>query len=163
MFKKLFGKKEIIESIVSPITGTVVQIEDVPDQVFSQKMIGDGLAIDPSEGVVAAPIDGEVVQIFPTYHAVGIRSKNGLEVLIHIGMDTVAMGGEGFEGHVTQGDQVKAGDKLITFNLDLIKEKAASTISPVVITNFEAVESLAKSGSSSVVRGQTVLLEAKLK
>jgi len=163
MFKKLFGKKEIIESIVSPITGTVVQIEDVADQVFSQKMIGDGLAIDPSEGVVAAPIDGEVVQIFPTYHAVGIRSKNGLEVLIHIGMDTVAMGGEGFEGHVTQGDQVKAGDKLITFNLDLIKEKAASTISPVVITNFEAVESLAKSGSSSVVRGQTVLLEAKLK
>ncbi|WP_042463284.1 PTS sugar transporter subunit IIA [Neobacillus dielmonensis] len=163
MFKNLFGKKEITETIVSPITGTIVKIEDVPDQVFSEKMIGDGLAIQPSEGVVVAPIDGEVVQIFPTNHAVGIRSKNGLEVLIHIGMDTVAMNGEGFEGHVAQGDKVKAGDKLVTFNLDLVKEKAESTISPVVITNFDMVDSLTKSDDGSVIRGESVLLQAKIK
>ena len=121
MLKKLFGKKETLVTVMSPITGNVVKIEDVPDQVFSQKMIGDGIGIEPTEGIVVAPMDGEIVQIFPTNHAVGIRDKNGLEILIHIGMETVAMQGEGFTGHVTQGDKVKAGDKLVSFDLDLVK------------------------------------------
>ncbi|MGE8205355.1 PTS sugar transporter subunit IIA [Heyndrickxia sp. NPDC080065] len=163
MFKKLFGKKETTMTIVSPITGKVVKIEDVPDQVFSQKMIGDGIAIEPAEGVVVAPMDGEVVQIFPTKHAVGIRGKDGLEILIHVGMETVAMEGEGFNGHVVQGDQVKAGDKLVTFDLNLVKEKAESIISPVVITNFEAVVSLTKTEEIAVTRGESVLLQVKMK
>ncbi|MCH6266400.1 MULTISPECIES: PTS sugar transporter subunit IIA [Neobacillus] len=163
MFKKLFGKKETTMTLVSPITGKVVKIEDVPDQVFSQKMIGDGIAVEPTEGVVVAPMDGEIAQIFPTNHAVGIRSKDGLEILIHIGMETVAMGGEGFEGHVKQGDQVKAGDKLVTFDVELVKEKAESIISPVVITNFDAVDTLTKTEETSVTRGGSVLLQVKMK
>ncbi|MCM3567939.1 PTS glucose transporter subunit IIA [Neobacillus mesonae] len=163
MFKKFFGKKETSVTLVSPITGKVVKIEDVPDQVFNQKMIGDGIAVEPAEGVVVAPIDGEIVQIFPTNHAVGIRNKDGLEILIHIGMETVAMEGEGFQGHVIQGDTVKAGDKLVTFDLDLVKDKAESIISPVVITNFDIVESLTKTKDTSVTRGESILLQAKLK
>lgn len=163
MFKKLFGKKETSLTIMSPITGKVVKIEDVPDQVFSQKMIGDGIAIEPSEGIVVAPIDGEIVQIFPTNHAVGIRGKDGLEILIHIGMDTVAMAGEGFKGHVVQGDQVTAGDKLVSFDLNLIREKAESIISPVVITNFEAIASLTKTEEIAVNRGESVLLQVEMK
>ncbi|WP_462411660.1 PTS sugar transporter subunit IIA [Neobacillus sp. Marseille-QA0830] len=163
MFKKLFGKKETLETVVAPMTGKVIRIEEVPDAVFSQKMIGDGLAIEPSEGIVVAPMDGEIVQIFPTCHAVGIRSTTGLEILVHIGMDTVAMGGEGFEGHVAQGDKVKAGDKLVSFDLGLVKEKAESTISPVVITNTDAVDSLTKTEQGSVTRGESVLLQVKMK
>lgn len=163
MLKKLFGKKETWVDLVAPITGNVVKIEDVPDQVFSQKMIGDGIAIEPVEGVVVAPVDGEIVQIFPTNHAVGIRTQSGLEILIHIGMETVAMGGEGFIGHVKQGDIVKAGDTLVTFDLGLVKEKAESTISPIVITNFETVESLIKTEANLVTFGKSVLLQVKVK
>jgi len=163
MFKKLFGREESTVTIMAPITGKVVNIEDVPDQVFSQKMIGDGIAIEPAEGEVVSPIDGEVAQIFPTNHAVGIRSKDGLEILIHVGMDTVAMAGEGFKGHVVQGDRVKAGDKLVTFDMDLVKEKAESIISPVVITNFEVVKSLTKTEETAVIRGESVLLQVKMK
>jgi sugar PTS system EIIA component len=163
LISKLFGKKETTVSILSPITGKVVNIEDVPDQVFSQKMIGDGIAIEPTEGVVVAPMDGEIVQIFPTKHAIGIRGKDGLEILIHIGMETVAMAGEGFKGHVVQGDQVKTGDTLVTFDLNLVKEKAESIISPVVITNFETVASLTKTEETSVTRGDSVLLQVKMK
>ncbi|KAA9032434.1 PTS sugar transporter subunit IIA [Niallia endozanthoxylica] len=166
MFKSLFGKKEkaaAMENVVSPMTGKVVKLEEVPDPVFSQKMMGDGMAVEPTEGVVVSPIDGEIAQIFPTKHAVGIRGNNGLEILIHIGMETVAMKGEGFEGHVAEGDKVKAGDKLVTFNLDLVKEKAESIISPVVITNFDSVASLTKSEESSVTREKSVLFQVKMK
>ena len=92
MLKKLFGKKEVIkeETIMAPLTGTVVQLEEVPDPVFSQKMLGDGIAIMPTDGIVVAPFDGEIVQLFPTKHAIGLRGKSGLEVLIHIGLETVA-------------------------------------------------------------------------
>lgn len=166
MFKKLFGKKDTSESLVTvlaPLTGKVVNIEDVPDQVFSQKMLGDGMAVEPTEGVVVSPIDGEIAQIFPTLHAVGIRGNNGLEILIHVGMETVAMKGEGFEGHVKEGDKVRAGDKLVTFDLNLVKEKAESIISPVVITNFDVVESITKSEESSVTRNESVLFQVKMK
>ncbi len=81
-------------------------------------MVGDGIAIEPSEGIVVAPFDGEIVQLFPTKHAIGLRGKSGLEVLIHIGLETVSLQGEGFEAFIKQGDQVKMGDKLITFDMD---------------------------------------------
>ncbi|WP_018664469.1 PTS sugar transporter subunit IIA [Heyndrickxia acidiproducens] len=159
---KLFAKKAAVDELVSPITGKVVKIEDVPDEMFSQKMIGDGIAIEPEEGVVAAPIDGEIVQLFPTMHAVGIRGKSGIEILIHIGLETVTMNGEGFQGFVKQGDSVKAGDKLITFDLESIKKHADSIISPVVITNPDSVNSLAKTGETYVKRGESVLLTVKM-
>ncbi|OOE14852.1 PTS sugar transporter subunit IIA [Fictibacillus arsenicus] len=165
MFNKLFGKKEVKkeETIIAPLTGKIVSIEEVPDPTFSQKMMGDGIAIEPTEGVVVSPVDGEIVQFFHTKHAIGIQSESGAEILIHVGLETVNMNGEGFEGHVNVGDKVKAGDKLLSFDLDLIKEKAASTVTPIVITNGDAVESLDKRAASEAIKGETSLLQIKMK
>ena len=168
MFKKLFGMKDIEakptdEAVFAPLSGKVTEITEVPDPTFSQKMMGDGLAIIPTEGEVVSPVDGEIVQFFHTKHAIGIRSVTGAEILIHVGLETVSMNGEGFEGHVKVGDKVKAGDRLISFDLDLINEKAASTITPIVITNGEAVESLDKKLTDNAVKGQTELFHLKVK
>ncbi|WP_404351181.1 PTS glucose transporter subunit IIA [Sutcliffiella horikoshii] len=168
MFKKLFGMKETTqtpteETVLAPLSGRVAELSEVPDPTFSQKMMGDGLAIVPTEGEVVSPVDGEIVQFFHTKHAIGIRSLSGAEILIHVGLETVSMNGEGFEGHVKEGDKVKAGDKLITFNIDLIKEKAADIITPIVITNGENVESLDKKSMADVVKGQTELFQLKMK
>jgi PTS system glucose-specific IIA component len=165
MFNKLFGKKEVKkeETIVAPLTGKIVSIEEVPDPTFAQKMMGDGIAIEPTEGVVVSPVDGEIVQFFHTKHAIGIQSESGAEILIHVGLETVGMNGEGFEGHVNVGDKVKAGDKLLSFDLELIREKAASTVTPIVITNGDAVESLDKRAASEATKGETSLLQIKMK
>lgn len=168
MFKKLFGMKETTqtpteETILAPLSGRVAELSEVPDPTFSQKMMGDGLAIVPTEGEVVSPVDGEIVQFFHTKHAIGIRSLSGAEILIHVGLETVSMNGEGFEGHVKEGDKVKAGDKLITFNIDLIKEKAADIITPIVITNGENVESLNKKSIADAVKGQTELFQLQMK
>lgn len=162
MLKNFFKKKETTETLLSPLTGNVVKMVDVPDEVFSQKMMGDGIAIEPTEGIVVAPFDGEVAQFFQTKHAVGIRGTSGLEVLIHIGLETVALNGEGFEGFVKQGDHVKAGDKLVSFDLEHIKAKADSIISPVVITNGDMVGSLTKSEETVVTYGKSALLTVKM-
>lgn len=152
MFGKLFGLKEKKreEVLVAPLTGNVVNMEEVPDPVFSERMMGDGLAIVPTEGKVVSPVNGEIIQFFPTKHAIGLKSEAGVEILIHVGLETVNMKGEGFEGHVQVGDKVKAGDLLISFDLNLIGEKAKSTITPIVITNGEAVEGM------EIVTGKTV-------
>lgn len=165
MFKKLFGKspKQTEETFVAPLTGTVKNIEDVPDPVFSQKMMGDGIAIEPTEGEVVSPVDGEIIQFFHTKHAIGIRSNTGLEILIHVGLETVTMNGEGFTGHVNEGDKVKVGDKLISFDLDLVKEKATSTITPVVITNGDILEFLEKLNEPQCTKGVTALIQTKVK
>lgn len=165
MLKKLFGKKEkqTEEIIVAPITGKLVGIEQVPDPTFSQKMMGDGAAIEPAEGKVLSPVNGEVIQFFHTKHAIGIRSITGLEILIHVGLETVMMNGEGFEGHVAVGDKVKAGDLLLTFDMDLVKEKAASTITPIIITNGDIVETLGNEPDKETVAGQTKIMEVKVK
>ncbi|SFK40996.1 PTS system IIA component, Glc family [Halobacillus dabanensis] len=140
MFKKLFGNKETVLNVTSPLTGKKVALEEVPDPVFSQKMMGEGIAVDPEDGLVVSPVEGKVVQVFPTKHAVGLETKSGAEVLIHIGLETVAMEGEGFEAFAAQGDKVSVGDKLISFDLDLVKEKAKSTITPIIITNSDSFE-----------------------
>lgn len=165
MFNKLFGKKEVKkeETVIAPLSGKIVNIEEVPDPTFAQKMMGDGIAIEPTEGVVVSPVVGEIVQFFHTKHAIGIQSEAGAEILIHVGLETVSMNGEGFEGHVNVGDKVKAGDKLLSFDLDLIKEKAASTVTPIVITNGDAVESLDKRAASEATKGETSLLQIKMK
>jgi len=165
MFGKLFGKREKVteEHIMAPAGGNIVSIENVPDPTFSEKMMGDGIAIDPSEGKVAAPIDGEVIQVFPTKHAVGIKGRSGIELLIHIGLETVSMNGEGFEAHVQAGDKVTAGQLLISFDLNLVKEKAVSTVIPIVITNMDIVESLDKSSTSEAIPGETELMTVKTK
>ncbi|MDO5755764.1 MAG: PTS glucose transporter subunit IIA [Tissierellia bacterium] len=132
----LFKKKEINDVEVKlPLDGKILPIEEVPDQVFSQKMVGDGFAVEPRDGKVYAPVDGEIVLRPDELHAIGIRAKNGAEILIHFGMDTVELKGEGFTSSVNVGDQVKEGDLLLTVDLDLIKEKVPSTITPVIVSN----------------------------
>lgn len=142
LFKKDKGNSLMV---VSPVMGEVIDISEVPDPVFSEKMLGDGVAILPIEGIVRSPIAGEVIHIMDTKHAIGLKSANGVELLIHVGIDTVQMNGEGFEVLVSQGDRVKVGDILLTFNLDLVKAKAKSTVTPIVITNMESIKGLEKS------------------
>lgn len=165
MFKKLFGKKETVKSVEvkAVLTGTAVNLEEVPDPVFAEKMMGDGIAIEPSEGVVVSPVNGEIVQVFPTKHAIGLRAENGAEILIHIGLETVSMKGEGFEMHVTEGSRVNEGDKLVTFDLALVKEKAKSTVTPIIVTNGDQLASLEKKAAGSVTRGSSTVMTVTAK
>lgn len=133
--------KESLE-IKFPIKGEAVDLQRVPDEVFASKMVGDGAAVIPSEGIVYSPVDGEVVQLFPTRHAIGIRTENGLEILIHIGIDTVQLKGEGFAYLVEQNQMVKAGERLMEFDLKLVREKAKSVCTPVLITNMDMIKDI---------------------
>ncbi|WP_121641776.1 glucose-specific PTS transporter subunit IIBC [Bacillus vallismortis] len=128
------------ETFIYPLKGETVSLTDVPDPVFSEKMMGEGFAIDPSEGKVIAPADGEIVSIFPTKHAIGFKSAGGTEILIHVGIDTVKLNGEGFEAHVTSGQAVKQGELLLTFDLETIKQHAASAVTPIIFTNASEEE-----------------------
>ncbi|WP_202080504.1 PTS sugar transporter subunit IIA [Caldalkalibacillus salinus] len=163
LMNKIVGGKPEQETFVSPLTGTIVSLSEVPDPTFSQKMMGDGVAIMPSEGEVVSPVEGKIVQIFPTKHAIGIESKAGIEILIHIGIETVAMNGEGFKSFVKEGDKVKAGDRLIRFDLELVKEKANDTVTPVLITNGDQVESMETMSVVQTSKGETNILKIKAK
>nr|WP_160725187.1 PTS glucose transporter subunit IIA [Bacillus sp. USDA818B3_A] len=142
MFKGLFKKKtaESDPFILQPLEGKIVPLETVPDPVFSQKMMGDGFAVQPVNGTVVSPVDGKVVSVFPTKHAVSLMDHNGKEILIHVGMDTVSLKGEGFTSFVKDGQTVKKGQKLLEVDFDLIKEKVPSIITPVVFTNLSENE-----------------------
>lgn len=148
MFKNLFKKsvnQPVAEDpikIYCPIEGEVISIEDVPDPVFAQKMLGDGFAIKPSGNMIYAPVAGEIKVLFPTLHAIAIETVQGLEVLIHIGIDTVELEGEGFTSHTNLGDMVEVGDLLISFDKDIIEGKGKSSITPIVITNMDMVKDL---------------------
>ncbi len=126
-----------VNGFLVPVSGEILSIEMTPDDTFSQKILGEGFLINPKEGEVIAPFDGEILHLFPTNHALVLRRNDELEVLIHIGIDTVNMKGEGFKAFVGIGDKVKKGQKLIEFNLSLIKEKAKSHLTPIVFTNNE--------------------------
>ncbi|KIL47982.1 PTS sugar transporter subunit IIA [Jeotgalibacillus campisalis] len=166
MLKKLFGKKEEAPSEISvyaPINGKLLTLDEVPDPVFSQKMMGDGIAIEPTDGKVVSPIDGEVVQVFPTKHAIGLKAKNGAEILIHIGLETVSMEGKGFETHVSEGSEVKVGDPLVTFDLALVGEKAKSIITPVILTNGDDLGSISKKTLQTTTAGKDVVMDIPTK
>ncbi|MEH7336239.1 glucose-specific PTS transporter subunit IIBC [Neobacillus drentensis] len=124
------------EVFVAPIKGEIKPITEVPDQVFAGKMMGDGFAIVPAEGTVVSPVDGKIVNLFPTKHAIGILSDGGREILIHVGIDTVNLKGQGFETLVSENERVTKGQPLLKVDLDYIKEHATSTITPIVFTNL---------------------------
>ncbi|WP_204179814.1 MULTISPECIES: glucose-specific PTS transporter subunit IIBC [unclassified Staphylococcus] len=123
------------ETIYAPLKGRTVPLDEVPDQVFSDKLMGDGLAIYPANGEVVAPFDGTVELVFPTKHAIGLKSESGVEVLIHFGLETVGLQGEGFTVHVDSGDTIVKGQSLMTVDLDYIKTHAKSDITPIIVTN----------------------------
>ncbi|RCW49252.1 MULTISPECIES: PTS glucose transporter subunit IIA [unclassified Halanaerobium] len=151
----IFKKKE--EYLTAPFAGDVTDLKQVPDEAFAQKMVGDGFAITPEENVVKSPCAGEIVQIFSTGHAVGIKTKKGLEVLVHIGIDTIKLDGEGFEKLVKNGDQVEVGTPLIEIDLEYIKNNAPSILTPVIITNMEKVKSMDLVKTGKVKAGTKVL------
>src|SRR5664279_672518 len=148
-------------SLVAPITGVLVPIEQVPDPVFAQKMVGEGISIDPLSNTLVAPCDGEVIHIHAAAHALTIRSAEGLEVLTHIGLDTVHMKGEGFTVRVKVGDQVHAGDELITFDLDAVAMNAKSVLTQMVIANSDLLSDFAPR-SGVVTAGRDVVAVATL-
>ena len=145
------------ETLVTPIVGDVVALADVNDPVFSSGAMGQGIAVKPSQGVVYAPADAEVSIAFPTGHAFGLKTTNGAEVLIHVGIDTVTMNGEGFEAKVAQGDKVKAGDVLGTFDSNKIAAAGLDDTTMVIVTNTADYASVAPVATGSVAKGDAVI------
>lgn len=148
-------------NLKSPLSGKVLPLSDVPDKVFSSGAMGKGLAIDPEKGELIAPADGEITTIFPTGHAVGLTTKDGIEILMHIGMDTVELEGQGFETFVKQGDQVKAGDLLVRFDIEAIKAAGYSVITPIVITNTEHFADVLELNQEELVASEDFLAIVK--
>ncbi len=149
----LFSRKI---KLLAPMSGELIDVTKVKDITFAEKMLGDGVAIIPSDGKIVAPADGKIVNVFHTKHAIGIETSK-LELLIHIGMDTVELKGEGFTLHTNQGDNVKAGDLLLEVDLDYLKEKGFETTTPIVITNMEIVKNLSKN-TGNVVAGKDEIM-----
>ncbi|CAM3656075.1 PTS glucose transporter subunit IIA [Erysipelothrix urinaevulpis] len=141
MFKFL-KKKDGKDTFSGFAKGTMKSLDSVPDAVFAQKMMGDGFAIELEEGKIYSPVDGEITLVFPTGHAYGITTDRGVEVLIHIGIDTVELEGQGFNGKVKQGSRVKQGDLLTEVDLDFIRGQGKPTITPMIFTSGHAVELL---------------------
>ncbi|HBG9341110.1 TPA: PTS transporter subunit IIABC [Staphylococcus aureus] len=152
---------ELSHIVHAPLTGEVTPLSEVPDQVFSEKMMGDGIAIKPSQGEVRAPFNGKIQMIFPTKHAIGLVSDSGLELLIHIGLDTVKLNGEGFTLHVEEGQEVKQGDLLINFDLDCIRNHAKSDITPIIVTQGNITNLDFKQGEHGNISFGDQLFEAK--
>lgn len=154
----IFGKKKQKSKIIATQTGVCVSLDEVPDEVFASRMLGDGVAIIPSENEVKSPVDGTVVQVFDTLHAYSIKSDDGLEILVHIGINTVELKGEGFKAEVADGNRVKAGDTLCRADIKFIKEKGYEVYTPIVIANSDEVKGL-EMLKGQVVSGETTIME----
>lgn len=152
----MFFKKKEIE-IGSPAVGECVPMSTVPDPTFSEEMLGKGAAIIPSEGKIYAPIDGQISTLFPTLHAVGITSKDGLDLLVHIGVDTVNLQGEGFTAYIKEGDNVKKGDLLIEVDLEKVKAAGYNLSTPVIVCNTPDYKAVEPENFGSVKNGDCIV------
>ncbi|HHB94036.1 MAG TPA: PTS glucose transporter subunit IIA [Campylobacterales bacterium] len=150
----LFKKSKKIE-IFSPLTGEVLDIENVPDEVFSQKLVGDGIAIIPSSSVVVSPIKGVISRIFPTKHAFSIKGNN-IEIMIHIGLDTVSLQGEGFEALAKEGDKVEIGTPIIRIDKDYLISQGKNIITPIIVSSQKDI-TIKKSNSTTIKEGALLL------
>ncbi|WP_315068577.1 PTS glucose transporter subunit IIA [uncultured Clostridium sp.] len=148
--------------LLAPVTGKTIDLSQVPDQVFAERMAGDGVAIDPTGDVIVAPADGHLALIFNTKHAFALALDNGVELLVHIGIDTVSLNGEGFEQLVEAGTKVKAGTPIIKIDRDFILSKGFSLITPVLVTNMDAVKDLKADVNKDVVAGQSEVVTFSL-
>lgn len=144
-------------TLYSHMNGTAVKLEDVEDEVFSQKILGEGAAVEPSEGKLYAPCDGKIDSVFDTKHAVNMVSDDGVEILLHIGIDTVKLGGQYFEAHVSDGQEVKKGDLLISFDMDKIKAAGYKVTTPIIIGNTDDYASVEPVAQNSVSAGDIIL------
>ena len=144
-------------SVSSPLAGTAIPLEQVKDESFAKGMLGPGIGIEPADGLVVAPFDGTVTVAFPTGHAYGLKSASGVQVLIHVGMDTVKLDGKGFTPRVAKGDIVRRGDVLAEVDLDVIREAGYETITPVVVTNKKKLGAITPVASGQIQRGDALL------
>ena len=143
--------------IIAPLSGEIIAIEDVPDVVFAEKIVGDGVAIRPTGNKMVAPCDGEIGKIFETNHAFSLESDSGIELFVHFGIDTVELKGEGFTRIAQEGQKVKAGDTILEFDLEFLKENAKSILTPVVISNMDEIKELQKMSGTVEVASDAIL------
>ncbi|WP_026885887.1 PTS sugar transporter subunit IIA [Clostridium beijerinckii] len=161
-FKKNSKDSNKEAKLVAPITGKTIDLSKVPDKVFAEKMAGDGLAIDTTGDIVVAPADGTLTLVFNTKHAFAITLDNGAELLVHIGIDTVSLNGEGFEQLAEAGTKVKAGTPIIKIDRDFILGKGFSLITPVLVTNMDIVKDLNSHVNKDVVAGEDEVITFSL-
>lgn len=145
------------DDVLAPLSGTVLPLENVPDATFSSGLLGQGVAIIPDDNHVIVPFDGEVSSLFQTKHAIGILSESGVEVLIHVGIDTVKLDGQHFTAHVRMGDKVRAGDLLIEFDRQAIRNAGYDLVTPVIISNSDDYQSVETVNTSTITMGSRLL------
>ena len=159
----IFKKKEkTIVTIYSPMNGKVIELKEVPDEAFAQKMVGDGCAIEPDKGIICSPIDGQLMNIFPTKHAIIFETIDGLEMIVHFGIDTVKLDGKGFQ-KLREPGPIKIGDEIVKYNLDDIKDGVPSTRSPIIINNMEKVEKIEVLSLGKLVKIGEPIMKVTLK
>lgn len=159
----IFKKKEkTVVTIYSPMNGKVIELKEVPDEAFAQKMVGDGCAIEPDKGIICSPIDGQLMNIFPTNHAIIFETIDGLEMIIHFGIDTVKLDGKGFQ-KLREPGPIKIGDEIIKYDLDDIKDGVPSTRSPIIINNMEKVEKIEVLSLGKVIKIGEPIMKITLK
>ena len=162
-FFDIFKKKEnTIVTIYSPINGKVIALTEVPDEAFAQKMVGDGCAIEPDKGSICSPIEGQLMNIFPTNHAIIFETIDGLEMIVHFGIDTVKLDGKGFQ-KLREPGPIKVGDEIVKYNLDEIKDNVPSTRSPIIINNMEKVEKIEVLSLGKIVKIGEPIMKVTLK
>lgn len=149
-------------NLIAPVSGKTIDLSSVPDPVFGQKMVGDGIAIDTTGSTIVAPADGVISLIMDTKHAFGMTLDNGVEILVHVGLDTVTLKGEGFEQLINQGTKVTAGTPILKIDRDLIQSKGISLITPVLITNVDVVKKIEGLPNLDVTEGKDTIINYKL-
>ena len=147
--------------VTAPFSGTLVPLSEVPDETFASGVLGEGIAIEPSDGLFCSPVDGTVETIAETKHAIGFAADNGLEILVHVGLDTVKMGGDGFTGHVHSGDAVKKGDLILEIDLEKVKAAGYDTSTLVVICNTDDYGDVRGLDNKEVQPGDDVIVITK--
>lgn len=154
---KIFKKKEPL-ILYAPVTGTSIALENVPDPVFAEKMMGDGIAFIPESDTICAPCDGKVTMIANTLHAIGITAENGAEILIHIGLDTVNLNGKGFTAQVNVGDKITLGTPLVKIDMAFMKEHEMVLTTPMVVTNTNELSMVIEEAKSHVIMGESKVI-----
>lgn len=148
-------------TLAAPVKGQVVLLEEVPDEVFSTKMLGDGVAVIPSGNKIYAPANGTILTVFKTCHAIGMKTDFGAEVLIHIGLDTVKLEGKPFQVHVSAGSRVKQSELLVTVDFDMISSAGLETVTPIIVCNSDKYKCLSAAKEREVTVGDEILMILK--
>ncbi len=157
-FMKLFQNKPKEKVVFSPLNGQVIPLSSVKDPVFADGILGKGAAVLPSEGKLVSPVNGTILNIFPTFHAIGIQSEEGLEILIHLGFDTVELQGKYFKSNISEGDKVSVGDLLIEFQAEEIKKAGYDITTPIIITNSDQYETIEAVPGDNIKAGEKLII-----